>query len=281
MPHKSEYYNAIGDQWHSRCWLLHSPTWLVDLGKTFGRFIDILYLGDFLQFVIFVVNFCNFTHQSEIESVLYHAHNLFLVPLGTILGLYLIFKQPRPGKSRKTGKQIGALYGMPSGDSFASASFGASFMKICFPLGLFLAISIPFSRIVRGYHTIPQAAVGSTLGIFYTIGINSLGNSFYFVNWVLAAVLPFLVVFDPQCAVQTKGDIYNFHSWLFSNSVFCFYDYFVCSPESIRPFPEIDKHSRVLIGYLVVVVGKILEYYVQYKALSFYISNPFVCFRSK
>jgi membrane-associated phospholipid phosphatase len=77
-----------------------------------------------------------------------------------IVGLYLIFKQPRPGMRPATGRPHGCFYGMPSGDVMF-ATIIASFIfpqNRCF--AILLILSTAASRVARGLHSVLQVSFG-------------------------------------------------------------------------------------------------------------------------
>lgn len=268
---KSHIQHNLGESWHNRCWYKDAPRYVVDLGSTFGRFFNVLNIGDLTTCLIMLILHTNVKGKEQFLEGLFFLHRLMLVPLCTIVGLYLIFKQRRPCYNCNTQCCLGCVYGMPSGDSLAAGACGVALSQLCFPLGLLLIVAIPFSRVVRGYHTVLQTFVGSMFGISSAIALQCLGPKYQIIHWVLAFVLPYLVLFDPNCAKQKKGDIYNLHAWLWSNSGFLFFDILVCAPKSIVILPNYDRTKVADFAFLLSTVLNIIMRYLALEGWSFYI----------
>ena len=212
--------------------------------------------------------FMDFEDIEELQIIFEKLHNLFVVPLCTILGLYMIFKQRRPCGIPKSKddtdvanmRTIGCAYGMPSGDSLTSACFAAAF----YPYSPFLATSllllVPMSRIVRGYHSILQVTVGTIIGFIYGLLCVYGGIKFCIVNWALGATLPFLTLFDKNMKHQKKYDPMNFVSWMFSNTGMWIYDFLTSAPRGHDVFERFGKQKMSIIAISITTFLRVMQF---------------------
>ena len=163
-----EYCNILGNKWYSRCWRSKASNLSIHCAETVGIFINIIFVGLFLEMIQIALYFMDFDDIEDLQIIFEKIHNLLVVPLCTILGLYMVFKQRRPcgvptskEDTIESMKTIGSAYGMPSGDSLTSACFATAFFPYSPIFSLILMILVPFSRVIRGYHSILQVIVGT------------------------------------------------------------------------------------------------------------------------
>lgn len=136
-----------------------------------------------LPIYIMVFYTSRFLITREIEPVLVVGGHLVNECINQVVKHYM--KQPRPDFHVSFGlNSMALLYGMPSAHSqftgFFVAYFGAIILVYmthlkrwqktsgCFML-IFIAITVPFSRVYLGYHTVEQATVGVLIG--FTLGL--------------------------------------------------------------------------------------------------------------
>jgi len=255
-----EFCDVLGKRWYNRCWRSKSSHLLYYIAESTGAFFNLVPIGVFSEVLIVISYFVEIENSQLLERVLHHIHRLLLVPLCTILGLYLTFRQKRPCGIPNTDKAIGSAYGMPSGDSLASAAFATSLFPYCPILAIALFFLVPFSRVIRGYHSILQVIVGSMFGVCYSLLLTHGGDTFILINWVLAFVLPLLTLFDPAMKKQRKNDHYNYCSWLISNLGILSFDIAVCAPSKYDLFSNYSKRVVSMISIIVATILRVIQY---------------------
>lgn len=263
-----QYCDILGHKWYNRCWRSYSPDILIHCAEVVGIFINILYLGLFTEVIQIALYFMSFDNIDELQIIFEKIHNLFVVPLCTILGLYMIFKQRRPcgmpankdDTNIETMKTIGSIYGMPSGDSLTSGCFAVALYSYSPIMACVLLVIVPFSRIIRGFHSILQVFVGTLFGIIYGICIIYGGIKFCIINWVLGATLPFLTLFDKNMKHQRKYDPNNFVSWMFSNIGMCIFDFLTSAPRGSDPFEQYGKQKMSIIAIIITTILRVIQF---------------------
>ena len=263
-----EYCDILGHKWYNRCWRSYSPEIFIHSAEVVGIFFNILFSGLFIEMIQIALYFMEFEDIDELQMIFEKIHNLLVVPLCTILGLYMIFKQRRPcGIPREKGdkdiehmKTIGPIYGMPSGDSLTSACFAAAFFPYSPLLSTALLILVPFSRIVRGYHSILQVTVGTIIGYAYGLAVIYGGFKFCIINWFFAATLPFLTLFDKNMKVQKKYDPSNFTTWMFSNTGMWIFDFLTSCPRDHDIFAKYGKQKMSIIAISITTFLRVMQF---------------------
>jgi hypothetical protein len=132
-------------------------------------------MADLLHLCVVLNTLIPSPHQQQIHSTLSEMSHLMVIPMCTIVGLYLVFRQKRPGLITATQRSLGTPYGMPSGD----ALFSALFATVLFPnhsiVAIVLILSVGAARLIRGYHTVPQFFVGWIFGFAADLNTSSHG----------------------------------------------------------------------------------------------------------
>lgn len=255
-----QYCDILGHKWYNRCWRQYVPDYIVHCAEAVGGFINIVFMGLYLEMIQIALYFMDFEDIDELRLIFEKIHNLLVVPLCTILGLYMIFKQRRPCGIPNTDKTIGGAYGMPSGDSLTAACFAVAFFPFNPIASIILVLMVTFSRVCRGYHSILQVSVGTLFGILYGIGVMYGGVIFCIANWVVAAILPFNTMFDRNMKVQRKFDPTNFTTWMFSNTGMWLYDFLTSAPKEIDIFEKYGKQKMCIIGISITITLRVIQF---------------------
>ena len=281
------------EKWYNRSFLQPRGTFLYSLGKAIGEIFDPVIWAIGIEIFIILIDF-SFHQDKNVESYkLLHffqgLHHLTLPPLVTIVGLYSIFKEPRPNP------KIGTIYGMPSGDSiFGGIVSSVGFVYTGFYSFFIVFILVSYSRVVKGYHSILQVIVGSLLGIIigflYAIPNNpqysisnyfpkNFNNVFTYFNCFFAAFLPLLIFFDKKSYDTSIINSYsNLHQWVIIDFTYVIFDFCFCFPDSFYySFDEFfynHIHARLNIGlFIIFIVHSIGGYMGDNIVLSFLSSN--------
>ena len=252
VPHSdSVICDAIGDRWYHCCWLIRLPQWAVALGETVGVYFSPVLLTEACQHLFIVNAILAANYEQRLFQLLSSLHNLIVVPMVTIVGLYLLFKQRRPGVYRDTKLPHGSLYGMPSGDAMFSAMLGARLAASAPLFGALIPLCVAASRVARGFHTVVQVTFGAFIGCVCVAAQAAFGARFQLVSWAFALVLPMLVLFDkPLKESITPGTFYNLYSWVVCDLATLIYDVVVCAPPSIDMFAGMSVGRRLLLANL-------------------------------
>ena len=266
---ENQYKHILGEDIFNCSWLIVLPKPLVLLGKTIGEYFDVVKLLISTQLGILFFQFSHFQYKEVILNGLIKFHHLSIIPMATIVGFYLIFKQRRPTYDLKNKCCIGTFYGMPSGDVIYS-TITACFIWPKYPiLSCILVLSVMFSRVSRGYHSLAQSIVGFSFGLGFYFIYKILGDYFLPLNWILAFFLPLLVLFDPNLKQARKYDFNNLHSWLFMDAACLIFDYLVCSPTQYSIFPKsYSLAQKDVIGLTLSLISNYLGYYVAVNGIS-------------
>ncbi|EAY20654.1 hypothetical protein TVAG_163500 [Trichomonas vaginalis G3] len=186
----------------------------------------------------------------------------------TIVGLYLIFKQRRPCFDCEKGCPIGTLYGMPSGDALYGAVIGCYASKKNLLIGIITMLSVCFSRVSKGYHSVLQTIVGASIGIsIYFIQIYA-GYKFEIFNWLIALFLPLQALFDKNLKIATPKKFDNLHAWLFFDISTLLFDFLLCPPEAYNLFANVPITIPASIYYFTVFLSSTFALYTIEKGIS-------------
>ena len=245
----SELCDAIGDRWYHCCWLIRLPAWVIALGETVGIYFNPVLLSEVCENLLLLNWILAHEYEQPFFRLLSSLHNLVVVPMVTIVGLYMMFKQRRPGMYKDTQLPHGSLYGMPSGDAMFSSMVGTKIFAIDPLFGLAIALLVCSSRVIRGYHTILQVSIGAFIGHACVRMHQVYEAQYQAVSWVLAFVLPFLVVFDKKLRDSiTPGTLYNLYSWVVCDLSVLIFDVVVCPPEPLDLFKGWGSGKRLLLA---------------------------------
>jgi membrane-associated phospholipid phosphatase len=245
-PKKDELVDAIDSRWWNCCWLIRLPTWPVFLGHCVGVVFDV----DIILHVFDVLLTLNWLLappcQVALHDLIATLHNLTLWPMVAIVGLYLIFKQRRPGMRPVTKRPHGCFYGMPSGD----AMFATIVASLIFPRNRYFAIllilSIAASRVARGLHSVLQVFFGIVGGFLVVFLSRHYRATFQIVTWVFSFLSPFLTFFDRRLqGTCDPGYVYNLHSWVVMDLGILAFDILVCPLGGI----ECVTGTRIVVAW--------------------------------
>lgn len=254
------YCDFLGNKWYNKCWRIYLPKHFFYFGETVGKFFPLLIMGLYSEIFYLFLYLSNFSEKNELLNIFRVLHRLLVVPLSTILGLYLVFKQRRPcGIPGSDNKTFGPLYGMPSGDSLASCCLATAFFRFSPITSLIFGLFITSSRVFRGFHSILQVIIGGTMGIIYGLLCVSEHPYFIFCNWIFSIFLPLLVLFDKNMAHQEKNNFSNYTTWLLSNSGMWIFEICCLFPEQYDPFTKYDMLYRILTGLIIAIILRILQ----------------------
>lgn len=246
------------------CWRARLPDWTVDLGKTIGAMFDVVNITLAFELVIVMIKLSSFQCKEQLLNLFYEVHHLLILPMCTVVGFYLIFKQRRPCFDCKRGCQIGNVYGMPSGDALYATVIGCFTSRSSHLIGALIIVAVCYSRVSKGYHSILQILVGAAFGwIAYFLQMKT-DDTFKLVNWIVGLILPTLVLFDPVLKCQRAGNYYNLHAWLFLDTSTLMFDFFVCPPERYNVLSFCPTYIPIVIFYsLFSVVTTISTYMIE------------------
>ncbi|EAY19090.1 PAP2 superfamily protein [Trichomonas vaginalis G3] len=256
----TEYCDVLGHAWYNRCWRQYVPDFIIHCAEGVGGFINIIFIGLYCELIQIALYFMDFEEIDELRYIFEKVHNLLVVPLCTILGLYMLFKQKRPCGIPGTDKTIGPSYGMPSGDALTAACFAVAYFKFNPYISIFLILSVAFSRVFRGFHSILQVCVGTFIGICYGLGVLYGGSIFCIFNWAVAATLPFNTMFDKNMKIQKKHDPFNFTTWMFSNTGMWLIDFMTSAPKEIDIFEKYGKRKMSIIAITITTILRVIQY---------------------
>ena len=266
---ENQYKHVLGENIFNCSWFIILPKPLVLLGQTIGEYFDVVKLLNAIELGILLLQFSHFQYRDVLLDGLYKYHHLSIIPMTTIVGFYLIFKQRRPTYDVKNKCPIGTYYGMPSGDVLY-ATLTACFIWQKLPiLSVLVVLSIVFSRISRGYHTLAQSIVGFSFGIGFYFLYDILGDYFHPLNWILAFFLQLLVLFDPNLKKVRKYDFNNLHSWLFMDAAGLIFDFLLCAPQKYSIFPiGFPLIKKTIVGMLCAITSNFIGYYIAVNGIS-------------
>ena len=239
-------------KWYNCSVLVHAPKYLICFGQAIKFFFNPILIGLFTESLFIILHFGEFQHRDAIYSSLCEFHNLVLPPMVQIVGLYAIFRQPRPTLQRcqdGSYKRLGTIYGMPSGDAFYSTVISYFFIKQAPVLAVLLVFAVCFSRTIVGYHSICQVSVGTILGIILCL-IRSVVSREVFQkwNWITAVFLPLIIFFDKNVETVEKYDYDNLQIWVVVDFAYTAFDIIYCAPESMRIFPQFSDGERLAMA---------------------------------
>jgi len=244
-----QYCNTLGNGWLNRCYLGCFPSFIIDIGKTVDFFFNVLMLR-FLSQIVFLVLFVKkFEHNEEIYDFCSKMNFFFSIPMSVVIGLYVIFKQPRPCKSCRTGKIIGSVYGMPSGHSMFSSIVSYFAFKKSIVLGFVFLISVPLSRICHGVHSILQTIIGSLFGLGYSFLCDYYPEICIPLAWIINFLLPFLCLFDPAQKKQEKNSGWNNHSWFIGGISTILFSIVYNPPNTKSLFFFMDNRMKIIFSF--------------------------------
>jgi membrane-associated phospholipid phosphatase len=222
-------------RWYNCCWAVYAPESVFQLALVINYFFNVIALSTSLEIVLIVLFCLDLPDTTQLTAKLMEIHHLFLPPMTTIVGFYLIFRQRRPGQTLVNGQwvNIGSYYGMPSGDAmFAGICAGLLHtQKYGIAIGISLILLVSLSRTVLGYHSIAQVAVGSSIGIVIHF-LKALLNPvhFFWGNGLLAFFLPLLAFFDRDLIANSPRDYNHLPYWVFVDAGYLVFDFCYCLP---------------------------------------------------
>lgn len=243
------YKDVNSPDFFNCCWLARLPTWAVDFGKAIGSMFDVINVTLGFELAIVIAKLANYNHKEQVLAKMFEVHNLVIIPMVTIVGFYMIFRQRRPCFDSEKGCTVGTFYGMPSGDAMYGTIIGCFVARTNLILGIIIAISVSYSRVSKGYHTVLQTIVGSTIGIIAFIFYNCVSNDYQWINWLLAFVLPLQVFIDPKLKKQIPKNFNNLHAWVFYDISTLTFDVLICAPKKLDLFKEHSPSIPVSIYY--------------------------------
>lgn len=241
--------------------MIRMPVWAVELGKTIGVFYNPMNVT--LGIEMFFV-FLFFYPDESVKEFLRKVHTMMILPLCTVVGFYCIFKQSRPCRIKKTKKLIGTAYGMPSGDAMFGAIIAYQLWGINKILSLVSVVSICFSRIARGYHSLLQVCVGTFFGVGFSFLRDLMGDWFYPLNWALGFILPGLVFFDPKLVNKEPYDFFNLQVWFFTDLSYPVFDLVYCSPFN----HVLSEGKRLFLAWIFTFTTHIFSYIIGERGFS-------------
>ena len=190
-----------------------------------------------LELAFVALHFIDIENKHAIVQALCQFHHFIVPAMVTLVGLYAVFKQRRPGMRLVNGKYVpfGTYYGMPSGDVLMAATLGClAFENEHRVFGVLLPLAVAFSRVVVGYHSVEQVVVGALFGVGnYEMSKLLNENGFVIVNWILALLLPLIVFFDHNCDCVEKYDFDNLQVWVVIDIGYLTFDILYCAPECL------------------------------------------------
>jgi membrane-associated phospholipid phosphatase len=267
FPAPSQLTNAFGPRWFECCWRIYTPRWLLPFGELVTDLLNPILVNEILELFI-VANFLvPSPHQRDVAAL----HRVALVPMVTFVGLYLVFRRRRPGVVAATGRTLGTAYGMPSGDSILAAVAAAAIFPSSRAFALLVAASVGASRLVRGFHTVPQVAAGLLIGAAIAWLAASAGNAFVVANWLCAALLPPLAWFDRAQKDVRPGDFGNVTIWVIWNFPTLLFDVIVCAPDGADILGAAPIGARLVVvlatrlllkvvGFRLMKAGKVISF---------------------
>jgi hypothetical protein len=246
--------NAIGSRWYHCCWRLYVPKWLLPFGEVVSRLFAPLLLLDLAQVLIALNILIDSTIQADIHAILIEVYHLILVPMATIIGLWQIFHQIRPGVVIASGLSLGTPYGMPSGDSLMCAMLSTILIRDHPGFAITLVLSVGAARLVRGLHTVPQVLAGWTFGAGVAFLWRTV-DSFVAWNWAVALFLPMLAWFDPYLNGRTVPGNFNSPTvWCIDNFATIAFDVIVCPPPRFDYFAFLSMRGRLIAAVVIKLV---------------------------
>jgi membrane-associated phospholipid phosphatase len=251
---KKNLEHALGEEWWQCCWLLKVPEWATAIGNAVSVYFDPMIFTTLLETLIIANIGLRPPDFEAIDGFLSRLHNLLVIPMNVICGLYLVFKQRRPGRYDKSHnfRPYGSIYGMPSGDAMFAAMVGAAVFANHPLFAIFVSISVAASRVVRGFHSILQVFVGALFGVVFVLMCNEYPLEGQVAVWLAGILLPGLMLFDENVTREAKlGGPNNLYSWwLFGVSTTVF-DLVVCAPAELDMFYLIDRNMKMTVGFIV------------------------------
>jgi membrane-associated phospholipid phosphatase len=263
-PSTQNLENALGDEWYRCCWLLRIPGWLTAIGSAIAVYFEPVLMSGALEAAIVLNLVLQPERWSELDVFLCRLHNLLIVPTDLLIGLYLVFRQPRPGRIRTSDgyRPFGSIYGMPSGDSLFGALIGTTVFPRNPIFGVIVLFSVAASRVVRGVHSILQVTVGLLFGIAFALLSQWKPIEMQLLFWGGSLLLPGLMYFDLTVIEDAKfGGPNNLFLWyLFGVSTVVF-DIVVCAPDQVLGWMKFDRSHRQ--GQM--VVGLVIRFVLHWR----------------
>lgn len=255
------YRDILGTNVLNFSWIRRLPHPLVVLGEFFGEIFDPVLILILIESLIITLHYLDIENKYIIKQKLVRIHHLCVMPMCGVVGLYMIFKQRRPTYDIYTERQIGSVYGMPSGDSMfcailACCMSGSIYRKII-PM-----IIVSYSRIARGYHSLAQVFAGTLTGIALHILQSIYDDGICPYIWLFSFFSPFLVLFDPVLKKTEPMDYYNLYGWLFIDMVSLIFDYIVVGPDEYNIFSFIPFDLRVLLFIILSIITTTIGTYI-------------------
>jgi len=254
-----DYVDTIGPRWWHCCWMTRVPTWVISISGAVAVWFRPIVFTVLCEWLFVVNHFLESRHSAAIADLLKAIHNLITVPMVTIVGLYALFKQRRPGVYARAGEPHGSLYGMPSGGAIFSGLIGASlFPRAPFAAACVVAL-VCLSRVVRGFHTVAQVGVGAVLGCA-CVWLHSMDTALFLsASWVAALFLPFLVAFDARLDASVRpNDFNNLYGWAVGGLMILLFDVVVCPPPSLDLFGGHAQASKLWCVYALGAVAHVM-----------------------
>lgn len=241
-----------GAKWYNCCWLAHIPQWVACYGFAVRRLFDPMLLIAALELGFALLLIAGAEHADEAREAMARLHNIVLGPMVTVVGLYAVFKQRRPGMRLVDGKyvRIGTVYGMPSGDSMLAAVLCCVMFGRAPRTAVFLWLSVCASRLLVGFHDFTQVTAGSAFGFAYMALRRAVGErAFTVLNWASAGLVPLLAFLDKELAEVQKYDYYNIQLWVIVDISYLCFDIIYCAPEGLRMFAGLSEGWRLTVAF--------------------------------
>jgi membrane-associated phospholipid phosphatase len=240
--------------------------WAVFLGHCVGVVFDVDRITHTLDIVLTLNWLFASPYQIALHDFAATLHNVILWPMVAVVGLYLIFKQRRPGMRHATGQPHGSFYGMPSGD----AMFAASVVGFIFPKHRWLAAlvmtSVAASRVVRGLHSILQVFFGTITGCLAAFLYRRWGAPFQIATRIFSFFSPFLTFFDRRLrGTCDPGCLDNLHAWVVQDLGVIAFDILVCP---LGGFERVTG-ARIAVAWFLRIVFDWIGTYFIVKGMAF------------
>jgi membrane-associated phospholipid phosphatase len=256
--------------WYRRCWRVDAPLFLISLANTIKFFCNPIILSLGCEALLVFLYHMSLPNKSEMQLQLMEMHHFVLPPMVTVVGLYVLFRQRRPGLTVTENGPVsfGTYYGMPSGDSmFFGIVGGLLWSKGKRILGVIVPVIVALERVVLGLHDASQVIVGVAFGVgVYWLFTTQNWARVIEVNWALAFFAPLVVFFDPALRNVRKGDFDNLQGWVIIDMGYLWFDVIYCAPERMV---IADEGIRLWIAAGGAMIWHIVYYFQSLNGISF------------
>lgn len=240
------YKDILGTDIPNCSWLKRLPYPCVVVGQVIGELFNPVSILIAIEIFIVALHYLDIKNNDIIKQRFIEVHHLCVMPMCGVVGLYMIFKQRRPTYDVQAKRQIGTLYGMPSGDSMLGAILGCYMSENIF-VRVLPMILVSYSRVARGFHSLAQVLIGTLTGVILYVLQKLYGDKLCLFIWLFSFFTPFLVLFDPALKKTEQNDSYNLYGWLFLDLVSLSFDYCVIGPDKYNCFSSLSFGFRFLM----------------------------------